>query len=413
MINLVPTLAGPAASPTGKPPSGRDPAADVIQAAAGAASAKTNTDAASPNTDGSFQSLLDARTGKSHSLISDSVAPELPSQLPADGLLQSGQTSHGLKQTDKPVTVAPIAATPGTDMASLIGVAAAAGQAAVQRGIEMTGAPNTAQATPGGTASDQTAEGLAATSEARVTAGATALTTGDASGQRLAPETRAAAGAATFADKASDASNAAALTNAQKNLRDAEPVAAHVPAANDIASVSSQGVAMPAVAVPAGNAASAPSAPAVSASIATPVGAQGWDQSLGQHVVWMVAQRNPTAEIHVNPPELGPLSVTVNVTNNTASATFVAAHAATRDAIADAMPRLKDMLAESGIALGQVMVSAESFSQGGGSGSGQPGTGAHNAGAGATGNLTPVAASGLVSPVKTGRAAQGLVDTFA
>jgi len=151
-------------------------------------------------------------------------------------------------------------------------------------------------------------------------------------------------------------------------------------------------------------------APVAAASIAVPVGAEGWDQALGQQVVWMVSQKNSTAEIHVNPPDLGPLSVTVAVNNNTASTTFVAAHAATRDAIADAMPRLKEMLAESGIALGQVTVSAESFSQGG-SGAGQPHFAARDPGVGSAGATLP--AAGLVSQVTSVRTAQGLVDTFA
>jgi flagellar hook-length control protein FliK len=124
----------------------------------------------------------------------------------------------------------------------------------------------------------------------------------------------------------------------------------------------------------------------------------------------MVAQRNPTAEIHVNPPNLGPVSVTVNVDNNTASATFVAAHAATRDAINDAMPRLKEMLAGSGISLGQVTVSAESFSHGGGANAQQAYVPRDNS---ATGSVPPGAAAPLVSPVKTVAAPQGLVDTFA
>jgi flagellar hook-length control protein FliK len=110
------------------------------------------------------------------------------------------------------------------------------------------------------------------------------------------------------------------------------------------------------------------------------------------------------------PPNLGPVSVTVNVDNNTATATFVAAHAATRDAINEAMPRLKEMLADSGIALGQVTVSAESFSQGGGSSAQQAYVARDN---GATGAASTVAGAPLVPPVRTPPAPQGLVDTFA
>lgn len=99
----------------------------------------------------------------------------------------------------------------------------------------------------------------------------------------------------------------------------------------------------------------------VTVSVEPRVGAQGWDGALGQKVVWLVNQRHQTAEMQLNPPNLGPLEVKITITNDQASALFVSHHAAVRDAIEAALPRLREMLAESGIALGNAQVSAESF----------------------------------------------------
>jgi flagellar hook-length control protein FliK len=99
------------------------------------------------------------------------------------------------------------------------------------------------------------------------------------------------------------------------------------------------------------------------ARIDQPVGASGWGAELGQKVVWMVGQQKQTAELQLNPPNLGPLEVRISINQDQMSATFVSHHAAVREAIEAAIPRLRDMLADGGIALGNVAVGAESFAQ--------------------------------------------------
>jgi flagellar hook-length control protein FliK len=75
----------------------------------------------------------------------------------------------------------------------------------------------------------------------------------------------------------------------------------------------------------------------------------------------MAGQHLKVAELHLNPPELGPLQITLTVNNDQASAQFVSQHASVREAIEAAMPRLREMLAEGGITLGNTSVSADSF----------------------------------------------------
>ena len=93
------------------------------------------------------------------------------------------------------------------------------------------------------------------------------------------------------------------------------------------------------------------------------VGSPTWGDAVGQKIVWMVNDHTQVAELHLNPPELGPITVTLTITDDKTSAAFVSAHASARDAIETAMPKLRDMLADSGITLGNTTVSAESFSQ--------------------------------------------------
>lgn len=96
------------------------------------------------------------------------------------------------------------------------------------------------------------------------------------------------------------------------------------------------------------------------------VGAPGWNGELAQKVVWMANQQQQVAELRLNPPHLGPVEVTLTVGNDQgtqASIQFASAHLATREAIESALPRLREMMADSGIALGNVTVSADSFQQ--------------------------------------------------
>lgn len=103
--------------------------------------------------------------------------------------------------------------------------------------------------------------------------------------------------------------------------------------------------------------------PAPALAVEPRVGASGWEDALGQKVVWLASQNQQVAELHLNPPSLGPLEVRLTVSNDQATALFVSHHPAVRDAIESAMPRLREMLADSGIMLGNATVSAESFTQ--------------------------------------------------
>jgi len=102
---------------------------------------------------------------------------------------------------------------------------------------------------------------------------------------------------------------------------------------------------------------------AATEKLAPSVGSPGWDQALGQKVVWMVAGGQQSASLTLNPPDLGPLQVVLNVDNSTAHATFTAAQPEVRQALEAALPKLRDMLGNAGIQLGQATVNSGAQNQ--------------------------------------------------
>lgn len=98
-------------------------------------------------------------------------------------------------------------------------------------------------------------------------------------------------------------------------------------------------------------------APASAHTINVPLNHPGWGQAFGNQVVWTVNQALPAASLHLSPPELGPLNVQIRLDQDQASIQFVSAHAAVRDAIEAALPRLREMLGGQGIVLADVNVS--------------------------------------------------------
>ncbi|MHB0989941.1 MAG: flagellar hook-length control protein FliK [Burkholderiales bacterium] len=105
------------------------------------------------------------------------------------------------------------------------------------------------------------------------------------------------------------------------------------------------------------------SLPATS-GLAPSVGTAAWNQALGEKVVWMSgASGEQTASLSLNPPDLGPLQIVLNVNNNQANATFIAAQPEVRLAIEAALPKLHEMMNNAGIQLGQTNVRSDTSSQ--------------------------------------------------
>lgn len=94
-------------------------------------------------------------------------------------------------------------------------------------------------------------------------------------------------------------------------------------------------------------------------AIHQPVGSEGWDRAVGNKVVMMVSNQQQEVEMHLNPPHLGPMEVKLTLNQDQATLTFFAAQAPVREALQASMPRLSEMLAESGIQLNQAHVESQ------------------------------------------------------
>jgi flagellar hook-length control protein FliK len=143
------------------------------------------------------------------------------------------------------------------------------------------------------------------------------------------------------------------------------------------------------------------------------VGTQAWDNQVSQRIVYMVGKEQ-AATLTLNPPDLGPVQVVLNVSNDGASVAFSSSQQEVRQALENALPRLREMMGESGIALGNATVDAgvadQRQAQQDGERRNHGGNGAGHV-AGATGSNDDSAARPVARTVKLGDS--GLVDTFA
>ncbi|NYT86240.1 flagellar hook-length control protein FliK [Pollutimonas harenae] len=153
--------------------------------------------------------------------------------------------------------------------------------------------------------------------------------------------------------------------------------------------------------------------PGGSLAVATPLSHPNWGADFSRQFVSMtqgVSNMPHTAELRLDPPELGPLRISINISDNTAHAVFVSPHAAVRQTVENALPQLQQQLAQAGISLGQTSVSDH----------GQPDQAAYQSsasrshgGSGTNGGLALVGDSIPAATVVRSIASNALVDTFA
>lgn len=102
--------------------------------------------------------------------------------------------------------------------------------------------------------------------------------------------------------------------------------------------------------------ASAPAMTVAYASVSAPIGHPAFGQEISHRILLFAGQHVQSAEISVTPADLGPIRVAIEVRGQEAAMQFSAAHATTRAAIEDALPRLREMLAAQGLQLTQADV---------------------------------------------------------
>jgi len=103
--------------------------------------------------------------------------------------------------------------------------------------------------------------------------------------------------------------------------------------------------------------------PSTVMQLAVPAGTERFPDALGERVAWMIDRDLGSAQLRLNPPQLGPVEVRVQVSGDQASVALAAHTQQAREALEQAMPRLRDMLGSQGFVQVNVNVSQHSFSE--------------------------------------------------
>ncbi|MBN3784303.1 flagellar hook-length control protein FliK, partial [Burkholderia sp. Ac-20345] len=83
--------------------------------------------------------------------------------------------------------------------------------------------------------------------------------------------------------------------------------------------------------------------------------------ALSQKVVFLSNAHQQSAELTLNPADLGPLQVVLRVADNNAHALFVSQHPQVREAVEAALPKLREAMEAGGLGLGSATVSDGGF----------------------------------------------------
>lgn len=79
---------------------------------------------------------------------------------------------------------------------------------------------------------------------------------------------------------------------------------------------------------------------------------EGFDDSFGTRIAWMAEQKLGHAEIRLNPEHGGPIDVRIQLDGTQVNAAFHSANADVRQALEASLPRLRDLLGQQGLQLG-------------------------------------------------------------
>jgi len=132
------------------------------------------------------------------------------------------------------------------------------------------------------------------------------------------------------------------------------------PAAGSASAIASldTGAGIPGAQLPASVLASLPGASAAGAAvgnalvhISTPVGDAGFGQDVSRQLVYLAKTGTQSAELSLQPANLGPVSVSIQMNGLDASIAISASHAATRAALQEALPHLHELFQGSGLQL--------------------------------------------------------------
>ncbi len=106
-------------------------------------------------------------------------------------------------------------------------------------------------------------------------------------------------------------------------------------------------------------------------TITTEFGQPNWPDEFGQKITWLATQRIQTAELKLHPAHLGPIEISLQLSDDKQlTAQFISHHAIVRETIEANLPKLREIMATNGITLSDASVSADTSQQQAGNGRG-------------------------------------------
>ncbi|HHG8550299.1 TPA: flagellar hook-length control protein FliK [Legionella pneumophila] len=88
-----------------------------------------------------------------------------------------------------------------------------------------------------------------------------------------------------------------------------------------------------------------------------------WSEQLSEHIVWLGHQDVKSALIKIHPEELGPLEINVKVVKDNASVNISTHSVYVKEIVDQAIPRLREMMAQQGINLSEVHIGTDTSSR--------------------------------------------------
>lgn len=89
----------------------------------------------------------------------------------------------------------------------------------------------------------------------------------------------------------------------------------------------------------------------------------GWTQGMGKQILMMVQQNISSAEIRLNPANLGPIEVRIEMSDDQVNVALSSRHAVVREAMEQALPKLREMFDDNGLNLASTDISQQSFAE--------------------------------------------------
>lgn len=142
----------------------------------------------------------------------------------------------------------------------------------------------------------------------------------------------------------------------------------------------------------------------VEVRLAVPFSRKDWNEQLGKQLSFLVSRNMDSAQIQLDPPELGPMQVRISIQQDQVALQFQAQHGMVREALDQSIARLQELFSEEGLDLVSVDVSDGSTSNDSSTSEGESDAG--------PGSETVEESDEILTPMRVAANSDGKIDYF-